>query len=146
MTIETMNRNRMMVGRLPESWSRDEQPGQFRATGVATRRIVRAGVRIFTPLDESPDYLLRRFGANTLGPLGRPQVQSLPEPLADGVSVVTFEEGADRTLTARIDLVRRAWDLDIVVSARTAEVEAVEVLFSAMLDLLATVRPEEDEQ
>lgn len=146
MTIATTRQNEIAVSRLPEAWSRDELPGHFLATGIRTRRTVRATVRVFEPLDANPDYLLGRFGAQTAGPLGRPQVQSLPEPLADGISVVGFEEGADHTLTARIDLVRRAWDLDIVVSARTAEVEAVEALFPAMLDLLATVRPEGDER
>lgn len=146
MTTAIMNEKRMAVGRLPDAWSRDEQSGDFLATGVPTRRPVRATVRVFEPLDANPDYLLSRFGAQIVGPLGRPQVQSLPEPLADGISVVAFEEAADGALTARIDLVRRAWDLDIVVSAGTAEVEVIEELFSAMLELLATVQPVGDEQ
>jgi hypothetical protein len=146
MSIAATSHQRMTVGRLPETWSRDEQQGQFQATGVRTARTVRATVRVFEPLDANPDYLLHRFGTQTAGPLGRPQVQSLPESLADGISVVSFEERADRTLAARIDLVRRAWNLDIVVSARTTEVEAVQTLFSAMLDLMATVRPAGDDQ
>jgi hypothetical protein len=146
MTVATTKLDRLAVGQLPDAWSRGDEPGRFLATGIRPGRTAVVTVRVFEPLEANPDYLLDRFGARTIGPLGRPRVQSLPESLSDGISVVAFEEGADRTLTARIDLVRRAWDLDIVVSARTAEVEAVEELFAAMLDLLATVRPVGDER
>ncbi|MCW2935886.1 MAG: hypothetical protein JWM19_6848, partial [Actinomycetia bacterium] len=63
------------------------------------------------------------------------------ESLADGIAVVAFELEPDDTLTARIELVRRAWDLDIVVSARTSEIEATEALVSAMVELLGAVVP-----
>jgi hypothetical protein len=141
MTVATTKQTRLAFGLLPDAWSRGNEPGQFQPIGIRAGRTAIATVRAYEPLEANPDYLLDRFGARTIGPLGRPQVQSLPEPLADGISVVAFEEGVDRTLTARIDLVRRAWDVDIVVSARTAEVEAVPELFAAMLDLLATIRP-----
>jgi hypothetical protein len=132
---------RMAVGPLPDAWNRGDKEGTFVASGFAVGGRIPATVRVFEPLDANPDYLLRRFGAQTEGPLGRPTVQSLPDALADGVSIVAFDEAPDGMLSARIDLVRRAWDLDIVVSARTTKIAMVEPLFSAMLDLLATVQP-----
>ncbi|HYI34142.1 MAG TPA: hypothetical protein VEX88_11835 [Glaciibacter sp.] len=132
---------RMAVGPLPDGWNRGDKEGQFEASGFAVGGRIPATVRVFEPLGANPDYLLRRFGAQIDGPLGRPTVQSLPDSLADGVSIVAFDEAHDETLSARIDLVRRAWDLDIVVSARTTEIAVVEQLFSVMLDLLATVQP-----
>jgi hypothetical protein len=146
MTAATTKQKNVTVGRLTAAWSVDEGPGRFRATGIGAVGTIRAIVRAFEPLDPNPDYLLRRFGADTVGPLGRPRVQSLPEELADGISVVAFEEAPDGALWARIDLVRRAWERDIVVSARTSEMEVVDALFSAMLDLLAIVKPIGDDQ
>jgi hypothetical protein len=100
---------------------------------------------VFEPLERNPNYLLDRVGARREGPMGRPAVASLPESLADGIAVVAFElVGSDDTLAARIELVRRAWDLDIVVSARTAEIEATESLVSAMVELLGSVVPSEE--
>jgi hypothetical protein len=131
----------MAVGPLPDGWNRGDKEGQFEASGFAVGGRIAARVRVLEPLGANPDYLLRRFGAQIDGPLGRPTVQSLPDALADGVSIVGFDEAHDGTLSARIDLVRRAWDLDIVVSARTTEIPIVEPLFAAMLDLLATVQP-----
>jgi hypothetical protein len=131
----------MAVGPLSDAWNRGDKEGRFEASGFAIGGKIEATVRVFEPLDANPDYLLRRFGAHTDGPLGRPTVQSLPDSHSDGVSIVAFDEAHDGTLSARIDLVRRAWDLDIVVSARTTEIAIVEPLFSAMLDLLATVQP-----
>jgi len=55
--------------------------------------------------------------------------------------VVGAELEPDDTLTARIDLVRRAWDLDILVSARTPEIGATGALVSAMVELLGAVVP-----
>ncbi len=141
MTVTATPERRMAVGRLPAAWARTEQPGQFIAARVGASGGIPATARVFEPLSANPDYLLQRFGSQNEGPLGRPTVQSLPDPLADGVSIVAFEEARDGTLTARIDLVRRAWNLDIVVSAYTTDIAAVEPLFSAMLDLLATVQP-----
>jgi hypothetical protein len=141
MTAAVTRERRMAVGPLPDAWSRSDTAGRFEASGFAVGGPISASVRVFQPLDANPDYLLRRFGTHVDGPLGRPTVQSLPEPLADGVSIVAFEEERDGTLTARIDLVRRAWDLDIIVSARTTEIAVVEPLFSAMLDLLHAVQP-----
>jgi hypothetical protein len=126
---------------LPASWEQGPEPGWFRATAVPVKGTVWSRVRAFEPLERNPNYLLDRVGARREGPLGRPTVASLPEALADGIAVVAFELEPDDTLTARIELVRRAWDLDIVVSARTPEIEAAEPLVSAMVELLGAVAP-----
>jgi len=108
---------------------------------VPAKRAVWSRVRAFESLDRNPDYLLDRVGTRRAGPLGRPEVVSLPEPLDDGIAVLAFELEPDDTLTARIELIRRAWDLDILVSARTPEIGATEALVSAMVELLAAVVP-----
>jgi hypothetical protein len=141
LTTEEDVSDRMEVGPLPDGWSSTEATGQFLAIGLGAGVALRASVRVFEPLATNPDYLLDRFGAQIRGPLGRPVVQSLPDTHADGISVVAFEEESDGAITARIDLVRRAWNRDIAVSARTPRIEFVDELFSAMLDLLATVHP-----
>jgi hypothetical protein len=136
-----MTVSRLQIDALPASWEEGPAPGWFRATAVPAKGAVWSRVRAFEPLDRNPNYLLDRVGARREGPLGRPEVVSLPESLADGIAVVGFELELDDTLTARIDLVRRAWDLDILVSARTAEIEATEALVSAMVELLGAVVP-----
>lgn len=136
-----MTVSRLQIDALPTSWEQGAEPGWFRATAVPTKRAVWSRVRAFEPLDRNPDYLLDRVGARREGPLGRPEVVSLPESLADGIAVLAFELEPDDTLTARIDLVRRAWDLDILVSARTSEIEVAEALVSAMVELLGAVVP-----
>lgn len=131
----------MSVGPLPEGWARGAAEGRFEASGFPRGGPIPATVRVFEPLDTNPDYLLRRFGAQADGPLGRPTVQSLPESLADGVSIVAFDEAPNGTLTARIDLVRRAWSFDIIVSAHVTDIAMVDPMFSSMLELLAAVHP-----
>lgn len=131
----------LQIDALPASWEQGAEPGWFRATAVPAKEAAWARVRAFEPLDRNPNYLLDRVGARREGPLGRPEVVSLPEELADGVAVLGFDLEPDDSVTARIDLVRRAWDLDILVSARTAEIEATEALAAAMVELLAAVVP-----
>jgi hypothetical protein len=131
----------LQIDALPVSWEQGPEPGWFRATAVPAKRAVWSRVRAFESLDRNPDYLLDRVGTRRAGPLGRPEVVSLPEPLDDGIAVLAFELEPDDTLTARIELVRRAWDLDILVSARTPEIGATEALVSAMVELLAAVVP-----
>ena len=133
--------SRLQIDALPASWEQGAEPGWFRATALPARGATWSRVRAFEPLDRNPDYLLDRVGARRAGPLGRPEVASLPESLADGIAVLAFELEPDDTLTARIDLVRRAWDLDILVSARTPEIGAAEALVSAMVELLGAVVP-----
>ena len=136
-----MTVNRLQIDALPASWEQGPEPGLFRATTVPAKGATWSRVLAFEPLDRNPDYLLDRVGVRREGPLGRPEVASLPESLADGIAVLAFELEPDDTLTARIDLVRRAWDLDILVSARTSEIEAAEALVSAMVELLGAVVP-----
>jgi hypothetical protein len=136
--------SRLQIDALPASWEQGSEPGWFRATAVPARGAVWSRVRAFEPLDRNPNYLLDRVGARREGPLGRPEVVSLPQSLADGIAVVAFELEPDDTLTARIELVRRAWDLDIVVSARTSEIEVAESLVSAMVELLGAVVPSKE--
>lgn len=131
----------MRVGPLPDMWSRGATAGLFQSSGLLPGHTLRATVRVYEPLESDTRYLLDRVGAQTDGPLGRPRVQTLPDHLADGISVLAFDEASDGSLSARIDLVRRAWDRDIVVSARAVPVEAVDDLVDAMLELLAAVRP-----
>jgi len=132
------------AGGLPANWRSTELPAAFE-TLVSDRRLpAMAQVKVFESLAENPDYLLGTFRTTDDGPLGRPLVQSLPEPLADGISVVSFHESVNGALTSRIDLVRRAWNLDIIVSATTLNIESVEGMFSAMLELLSSVRPKEE--
>jgi hypothetical protein len=131
---------------LPDPWHTEKEPGWFRASGIGSGGGIRARVRAFEPLERNPDYLLDRVGARTDGPLGRPHLVTLPRELADGVAVLAFELEPDDSLVARIDFVRRAWDLDILVSARTHEVEVVEELTAAMVQLLAVVGPTEEKQ
>lgn len=140
-----MTSGRLRIGALPASWEQGPEPGWFRATAVPAKGAAWSRVRVFRPVDRNPDYLLDRVGARREGPLGRPEVANLPESLADGIAVVAFELDSDDTLTARIDLVRRAWDLDITVSARTSEIEAAAALVSAMTELLAAVAPAREE-
>lgn len=141
MTDSTTIPDRMSVGPLPAAWSRGATTGHFHVSGVRSERTLCATVRVFEPLGADTQYLLDRLGTRAAGPLGRPQVESLPADLADGVSVLAFDESAEGSLTARIDLVRRAWDRDILVSARGVPVEAVDGLYGAMIELLATVSP-----
>lgn len=141
MTAPATEERHMNIGRLPHGWVRADRPGLFQTDQFGAGVELFASVRVFEPLASSPDYLLTRFGATTDGPLGRPRVESLPESLEEGVSIIAFEEEADGALVARIDLLRRAWNLDIVVSARTAEIVVVESLYFAMLELLASVQP-----
>jgi hypothetical protein len=136
-----MTVSRLQIDTLPASWEQGPEPGWFRATSVPAKGAMWSRVQAFNPLDHNPNYLLDRVGARREGPLGRPEVASLPEELADGIAVVAFGLEPDDTLTARINLVRRAWDLDILVSARTAEIEATEALVSAMVELLGAVVP-----
>ena len=136
-----MTVNRLQIDALPASWEQGPEPGLFRATTVPAKGATWSRVRAFEPLDPNPDYLLDRVGVRREGPMGRPEVASLPESLADGIAVLAFELEPDDTLTARIDLVRRAWDLDILVSARTFEIEVAEALVSAMVELLGAVVP-----
>lgn len=131
----------LQIDALPASWQPGPEPGWFRATAVPAKGAMWSRVRVFEPLDPNPNYLLDRVGTRREGPMGRPAVASLPESLADGIAVVAFELEPDDTLAARIELVRRAWDLDILVSARTSEIEATEPLVSAMVELLAAVVP-----
>ena len=133
--------NRLQIDALPASWEQGPEQGWFRVITVPTEGATWSRVRVFEPLDRNPDYLLDRVGVRREGPLGRPEVVSLPEPLDDGIAVLAFELEPDDTLTARIDLVRRAWDLDILVSARTSEIEAAGALVSAMAELLGAVVP-----
>jgi hypothetical protein len=136
-----MTVSRLQIDALPASWEQGPEPGWFRATAVPGKGAAWSRVRAFEPLDRNPNYLLDRVGARREGPLGRPEVGSLPESLAEGIAVVAFELEPDDTLAARIDLVRRAWDLDILISARTSEIEATEALVSAMVELLGAVMP-----
>ena len=137
--------DRMIIGPLPIVWSRGATPDLFQSSGILPGHTLRSTVRVYEPLEADTRYLLERVGAQTVGPLGRPRVESLPDNVADGISVVAFDEASDGSLSARIDLVRRAWDRDIVVSARAVPVEAVDPLVDAMLELLASVRPAEVE-
>jgi hypothetical protein len=138
---KVMTVSRLQIDVLPASWEQGPEPGWFRATAVPAKGATWSRVRAFEPLDRNPDYLLDRVGARVDGPLGRPAVASLPESLADGIAVVASELASDDSLTARVELVRRAWDLDIVLSARTSEIEATEALVSAMVELLGAVVP-----
>lgn len=131
----------LQIDALPASWQQGPEPGWFRAATLPAKGVTWSQVRAFRPLDRNPDYLLDRVGARREGPMGRPEVVSLPESLADGIAVLAFELEPDDTLTARIDLVRRAWDVDILVSARTPEIGAAEALVSAMVELLGAVVP-----
>jgi hypothetical protein len=138
---KAMTYGRLQINALPASWQQGPEPGWFRATAVPAKGALWSRVRAFEPLDRNPDYLLDRVGARREGPMGRPEVVSLPESLADGIAVLAFELEPDDTLTARIDLVRRAWDVDILVSARTPEIEATQALVAAMAELLGAVVP-----
>lgn len=120
-------------------------PGRFTVLPVRTRVPVVAQVHAFAPSGPDPDYLLDRVGAREEGPLGRPLVQSLPQELADGVSVVAFGE-AGGVLSARVSLARRAWDLDLLVTAATDEVDVVQDLYEALCELLAAVHPAGDRE
>ena len=143
MTTDNQTPDRMRVGPLPDGWSRGATAGLFQSSGILPGHTLRATVRVYEPLESDTRYLLDRVGAQTVGPLGRPRVESLPDNVADGISVVAFDEASDGSLSARIDLVRRAWNRDIVVSARAVPVQAVDALADAMLELLASVRPAE---
>lgn len=130
-----------VVRRIPHSWQIGTDAGEFFAvsTPVGPETAV---ISILAAEKADPDYLLTRYRTRVSGPLGRPIVQSLPELLADGVSVLSFSEATDGTLVARIDLVRRAWNSDIVISAVGVALGNTDALFSDMLDLLWEVRPE----
>jgi len=78
-----MTVSRLQIDALPTSWEQGAEPGWFRATALPARGATWSRVRAFEPLDRNPDYLLDRVGARREGPLGRPEVVSLPEPLDD---------------------------------------------------------------
>lgn len=134
--------NGIVIASLPPSWKLEEAPGRFLAPAIGASGM-RARMRVFTPLEQNSDYLLDCVGTRVDGPLGRPEVVTLPRELADGIGVLAFDVDQNDDLFARIDLVRRAWDLDVVVSARTAEVEVLEPLGAALVQLLAAVEPAE---
>ena len=90
----------LQIDALPVSWEQGPEPGWFRATAVPAKRAVWSRVRAFESLDRNPDYLLDRVGTRRAGPLGRPEVVSLPEPLDDGIALLAFELEPDDTLTA----------------------------------------------
>lgn len=141
MTTDAAPDEPMSLGPLPREWSAGATADQFLASAAGQDGVLPVTVRVFHPLEANTQYLLDRFGARRSGPLGRPQVHGLPDDLADGVCLLGFDEADDGTLTARIDLLRRAWDRDITLSARAVPVEAVDPLYEAMLALLSTVRP-----
>ncbi|RWZ68178.1 hypothetical protein ELQ92_02780 [Labedella populi] len=128
------------VGPLPVAWRRGETSGVFLAPGVAQGAAPAATLRVFHALGPDTRYLLDRFDANEVGPLGRPHRRGLPDHLADGVSLLSFDESPEGDLSARIVLLRRAWGLDITLTARSVPIETVPDLYTAMLDLLSTVR------
>jgi hypothetical protein len=129
------------VGPLPEAWRRGSASDLFLVSGVRPDAEYAVILRVFRALGSDTRYLLDRFGAAEVGPLGRPHQESLPDHLADGISLLTFDEAADGDLSARLVLIRRAGDLDIIVAARSVPVEAVPDLYESLLDLLAVVSP-----
>lgn len=138
--------DRMLIGPLPHAWSPGGETGSFQVDGIVAEQVLRVRVRVFEPLEENTQYLLDRLGTRDIGPLGRPQVHPLPDDLPEGVAVLAFDESAEGYLTARLDLVRRAWHRDIILSTRQVPVEVVDELYDAMIDLLKTIRPERSDQ
>jgi len=131
----------MNISPLPAMWEHGTATGSYTTANIRPSTPLHARVRVFEQLEANTQYLLDRLGTRTIGPLGRPHVASLPTELPEGVSVLAFDESPAGALTARIDLVRRAWDHDILVSARELPVEAVDEVYDAMVELLAAVHP-----
>lgn len=136
----------LTMGALPMEWQEGSDPALFVSTTIAEGSTVAASLRVFRALGSDTRYLLERLGANDEGPLGRPHRQDLPSRLADGISLLSFDETDEGLLSARIVLVRRAWNLDIILSASGIPVEAAPDVYTPMLDLLASVHPNEEDR
>ncbi|WP_065571754.1 hypothetical protein [Microbacterium oleivorans] len=122
---------------VPQAWDVGERVGRFTLRQAGRAEGVRADLRVFRALGSDTRYLLDRVGAVPGGPLGRARMQQLPESLAEGVSLLSFDEAYDGRLSARLVLLRRAWDLDIILSARGIPLEGVDDVYDAALDLCA---------
>jgi hypothetical protein len=136
----------VLAGPLPPGVDPGPRTGCFVVSALPSQRVVEVEITVATARPGGTDYLLERFGATADGPLGRPRVQPLPEPLRDGVSIVAFAAGEDGALRARIDLVRRAWGLDVALTVVDVDLGDVDALVAAMLELLLVIRPEPGEE
>lgn len=112
--------------------------------GVTWRHdLVAAAVRVSAPVDDDGAALFARMTAPDPTDVGRPAVEHLPADLDDAV-LVARRQLVDGALTMRVDLVRHAQDLDVVVSARLPEPARADAVVMALVQLLAAVGAGED--
>ena len=121
--------------------------------GVTWRHdLVEAAVEVSAPLDDGA-ALYERMTAPDRADLGRPSVEHLPAGLDDAglddaglddAVLVVRRQLVDGTLSMRVDLVRHAPDLQVVVSARLPDPARADAAVVALVQLLAAVGADDD--
>jgi hypothetical protein len=105
--------------------------------------LVTAAVRVSDPLDDDGAGLFAWMTAPDPTDVGRPTVEHLPAELDDAV-LVARRQLVDGALSMRVDLVRHAPDLEVVVSARLPEPAHADAAVTALVQLLAAAGADDD--
>jgi len=116
--------------------------------GVTWRHdLVEAAVEVSAPLDDGA-ALYERMTATDPADVGRPSVEHLPAGLDDAglddAVLVVRRQLVEGTLSMRVDLVRHAPDLQVVVSARLPDPARADAAVVALVQLLAAVGADDD--
>jgi hypothetical protein len=143
----------------PEAWSasggqRTDATGSVRVAdadgwtpagdGVTWRHDrVEAAVEVSDPPDDDGAALFARMTAPDPTDVGRPSVEHLPAEFDDAV-LVARRQLVDGALSMRVDLVRHAPDLEVVVSARLPDPARADAAVVALAQLLAAVGVDDD--
>lgn len=117
--------------------------------GVTWRHdLVEAAVRVAGASDDDGAALYARMTAPDRADLGRPSVEHLPagpdDAGLDDAVLVVRRQLVEGTLSMRVDLVRNAPDLQVVVSARLPDPARADAAVVALVQLLAAVGADDD--
>lgn len=117
--------------------------------GVTWRHdLVEAAVRVAGASDDDGAALYARVTAPDPADAGRPSVEHLPagpdDAGLDDAVLVVRRQLVDGALSMRVDLVRHAPDLQVVVSARLPDPARADAAVVALVQLLAAVGADDD--
>lgn len=122
--------------------------------GVTWRHdLVEAAVRVAGASDDDGAALYARMTAPDPADVGRPSVEHLPagpddagpdDAGLDDAVLVVRRQLVDGALSMRVDLVRHAPDLQVVVSARLPDPARADAAVVALVQLLAAVGADDD--